>query len=903
MTGSTAAPERPATGRHSTAGRSGQRLGRFRLLAELGRGAQAVVWRAHDERLDREVALKLLVGESATQPVSQWLHEARAVSRLAHPHIVPVFEADEIDGQPFLVFELVSGRTLAEALRRNGAMPQREAVELMLGVIDALRAAHGHGIVHRDLKPSNILVDAEGRAKVMDFGIAARLTPTSAGAAVGEGLEGCIVGTPGYLSPEAAAGSAPSPQMDVFAAGLVLGELQGGQPLLVDRHARAALRRVQREDLLLPESAAVDDRLRGIVQRAIARDPTQRYDTAASLRDALMQWLAPVDEALPETGSGHGTLDFLLRRLRHKSDFPALTEQVLRIQRMANSELESLNTLADEILKDVALTQKLLRLVNTAHFRRNSHGVSTISRAVALVGLAGIRNLALSLVLVEHMKDKTHAQRLKEEFLRSLLAGQLAHALGPSARDSEEAFLGAMLYNLGKLLIEFYFPEEALAIRDQLRLTASAAGAAGGVAVESRLHPDVAADRAASMVMGLGFEALGVGVARHWGLPDTLLRCMRRPETTSPPLPMAAGPERLRWLAVAANELSDAVWQGDEDTLPARLEAVAQRHGRALGLSVADLRRAVDDARRVLAEMAPAMGLSLPQGSRSQQVLTKGGVPEAVDTLTQHRLAATQPLGAAIADADADAATLLLLPAAAAPGQTAAGAIGSIGAKGAKGVASVASAASPTSGDRPLAVTPVALPASVSGLAAGAPGVNLAVTDMLAAGIQDITDSLAGDSFRLNEVLRMVLETMYRALGFQRMVFCLRDASTGKLNGRFGLGDRAALLSPRFQVPLRWPAGQPPDLFGAVCLKGSDTQIADSRQPAIAQRLPAWYRQHVDAPSFLLLPMMMKGAPFAMIYADQAQPGPLVVGDRELALLRTLRNQAVVAFRQTGQSA
>ena len=640
------------------------------------------------------------------------------------------------------------------------------------------------------------------------------------------------------------------------------------------------------------------------MQRAIARDPAQRYDTAASLRDALMQWLAPVDEALPNAASGHGTLDFLLRRMRHKSDFPALTAQVLRIQRMVNSEVESLNTLADEILKDVALTQKLLRLVNTAHFRRDSHGVSTISRAVALVGLAGIRNLALSLVLVEHMKDKAHAQRLKEEFLRSLLAGQLAHALGPSARDSEEAFLGAMLYNLGKLLTEFYFPEEALAIRDQLRLTASAAGAAGAAAVESRLHPDVAADRAAAMVMGLGFEALGVGVARHWGLPDTLQRCMRRPETTSPPLPMAAGPERLRWLAVAANELSDAVWQGDEDTLPARLEAVAQRHGRALGLSVADLRRAVDDARRVLAEMAPAMGLSLPKGSRSQQVLAKGEVPEAVDTLTQHRLAATQPLGAAIADAEAD--TLLLPPAAVAPGQAAAGAMGALGTKkgaaGAAIVASAASAANATSGGRPVAAMPVALHASASGLAAGAPSVNLAVTDMLAAGIQDITDSLAGDSFRLNEVLRMVLETMYRALGFQRMVFCLRDASTGKLNGRFGLGDRAALLSPRFQVPLRWPAGQLPDLFGAVCLKGSDTQIADSRQPAIAQRLPAWYRQHVDAPSFLLLPMMMKGAPFAMIYADQAQPGPLVVGDRELALLRTLRNQAVVAFRQTSQS-
>jgi GAF domain-containing protein len=177
------------------------------------------------------------------------------------------------------------------------------------------------------------------------------------------------------------------------------------------------------------------------------------------------------------------------------------------------------------------------------------------------------------------------------------------------------------------------------------------------------------------------------------------------------------------------------------------------------------------------------------------------------------------------------------------------------------------------------------------------------VTDLLAAGIQDITDTLAGDTFRLNEVLRMVLETMYRALGFQRVVFCLREPGTGRLHGRFGLGLDATALSPHFQVALRWPAGQTPDLFAAVCLKGSDTLISDSRQPQIVQRLPAWYRQQVDAPSFLLLPMVMKGATFALIYADQSHPGGLALGDRELALLRTLRNQAVMAFRQASHFA
>ncbi len=829
---------------------AGQRMGRFELRAELGRGAQATVWRAYDERLDREVAIKLFRPAAGAAPLGQWLSEARAVSRLAHPHIVPVFDADEIDGQPCLVFELVPGQTLAQRLRHQGALPAREAVELMLGVVDALRAAHGQGIVHRDLKPSNILLDAEGRAQVMDFGIAARYVGAGAGAGAGAGegdgdeLAGCIVGTPGYLSPEAAAGAPASPSMDVFAAGLVLGELLCGAPLLAEREPLLALQRVQREDLLLPATATSDDRLRGIVQRAIARDPGQRYDSAASLRDALMLWLAPAEEAAsahPPAGNGHGTLDFLLRRMRHKSDFPALSAQVMRIQRLVSSDIERLNTLSDEILKDVALTQKLLRLVNSAHLRRDSHGVATVSRATALVGLAGIRNMALSLVLVEHMQDKAQAQRLREEFLRSMLAGQLAQTLSAGSREAEEAFLGAMFYNLGKLLTEYYFPDEAEAIRKQLRL----------MPPDPALHPDLQLDRAAEMVLGLGFEALGVGVARHWGLPDSLQHCMRRPSGAAPTKRLPVGAERQRWLAVAANELSDALWLADEARLPQRLEAVFDQHGRALGLSLPDLRRAVEVAGEAMAAMAPAMGLSMPQAVQARHKplqatpAARARAADLADALPPHQLTAlsTRP-GADAAVCDA---TVLLSPQA---------------------------GAAPAQPDRS------------------------AVADLLAAGIQDITDTLSGDSFRLNEVLRMVLETMYRALGFQRMVFCLRDQRSGMLSGRFGLGDRAAELSPLFQVPLRWPAGQAPDLFGAICLKGSDTLIADSQASSIAPRLPPWYRQQVNAPSFLLLPMLMKGAPFALIYADHARSGSLSMADRELALLRTLRNQAVMAFRQ-----
>jgi len=212
-----------------------RRVGRFVLHEQLGRGAQATVWRAHDERLDRDVALKLLDPRADTVAVSQWLHEARAVSRLAHPNIVPVFEAAEDGGQAHLVFELVRGPTLAERLRKDGAMAPQAAVQLMLGVLDALVAAHAEGIVHRDLKPSNILIDGSGRPRVMDFGIAARVADNS---------DGRIIGTPGYISPEAAAGAPPAASMDLFSAGMVLAEMLAGRPLL--RISHPLIRKIHR---------------------------------------------------------------------------------------------------------------------------------------------------------------------------------------------------------------------------------------------------------------------------------------------------------------------------------------------------------------------------------------------------------------------------------------------------------------------------------------------------------------------------------------------------------------------------------------------------------------------------------------------------------------------------------
>lgn len=788
-----------------------RRVGRFELLRQLGRGAQATVWLGHDARLDREVAIKLLNRDTDSDELTQWLNEARAVSRLTHPNIVPVFEADTHQGQSYLVFEYVDGPTLAQARRGQGAMPPRDAVGLMIGVLDALVTAHERGIVHRDLKPSNILVGSDGRARVMDFGIAAH---------VAGGADGRIVGTPGYMSPEAARAEAPAPAMDVFSAGLVLAEMLAGAPLMRETDPYRAIARVQKEDFCLPTSARVDDTLRAVVARALARDPRQRYDGAKSFRDALSGWLDPQDAPDPADAGGNGTLEFLLRRMRLKRDFPALGNSIVRIQRVASSDTESLASLSDEILQDVALTNKLLRMVNTVHFAQAGGGsINTVSRAVALIGFAGIRNMALSVVLLEHMQDKEHAAQIKEEFLRSLMAGTLAAELTPSAREAEECFIGSMFQNLGRLLAGYYFPEEAQQIRQLIK---------------QKRTRDV--DAAARQVLGMTFQELGVGVARSWGLPEDLQRMMQVPEGAAPSRCAERGVERHRWMGRAANEVTELMLSDDQEGLPARLSRLAETYSPALGLPVKELQSAMQSARTKLAQLTTAMGIELGRDAPARRLLSEPD-PVPPDTLAPHQLAATMP-------APLDEATVMLDP--------------------------------PDARQLPRA----------------------AVAEILAAGVQDITNCMVGDNVRINEVLRMVLETMYRGLTFRRVVFCLRDPKTDMLSGRFGLGEQVETLSRLFQIPLRAQPGVQPDLFAAICQKGMDTLIADATVSTVAQRVPAWYRNQVNAPTFLLLPMAMKGATFALIYADKARPNAIELEEKELSLLRTLRNQAVMAFRQ-----
>ncbi|HYX86103.1 MAG TPA: serine/threonine-protein kinase [Gaiellales bacterium] len=206
-------------------GAQGTAIGRFRIDATLGRGGMAVVYLAHDTELGRPVALKLLADHAAEDDAfrARFAREARIAARLSHPNIVPLFDAGEHDGRPFIVMEYVKGETLADTLAREGRLPPDRVVDIGRQCCAGLAFAHDAGLVHRDVKPQNLLVTRDGVVKIADFGVAWALDQTRLT------LTGSIVGTARYLAPEQTGGDQITPAADVYALGVVLYELLAGR--------------------------------------------------------------------------------------------------------------------------------------------------------------------------------------------------------------------------------------------------------------------------------------------------------------------------------------------------------------------------------------------------------------------------------------------------------------------------------------------------------------------------------------------------------------------------------------------------------------------------------------------------------------------------------------------------
>jgi serine/threonine-protein kinase len=325
----TAFPPPPGCEEGGTAALAAPRqFGEYELLEEIGRGGMGVVYKARESRLNRIVALKMILrGELASSAdLARFRTEARSAAGLKHKNIVPIYQSGEHDGQAFFSMEYVEGTTLADLLA-DGPLPGREAARYLADIARAIHHAHQCGILHRDLKPSNVLIDRDGQPRITDFGLAKRVA--SADGHTGDGSltrTGAIVGTPSYMSPEQAAGNraALGPASDIYSLGTILYGLLTGKPPFQAATPLDTLLLVRTEEPVRPRvlNPKIDPNLEMICLKCLQKQPEHRYRTAAELAEDLEAFL----RGEPPIHARSGSLSYYLSRVFRETHHAAVLE-------------------------------------------------------------------------------------------------------------------------------------------------------------------------------------------------------------------------------------------------------------------------------------------------------------------------------------------------------------------------------------------------------------------------------------------------------------------------------------------------------------------------------------------------------------------------------------------------
>jgi serine/threonine-protein kinase len=464
----------------------------YDILGELGRGGMGVVYKARHVRLNRTVALKMVLAgaHAGADRLARFFTEAEAVAQLAHPNIVQIYEVGEHDGLPYFSLEYVAGGSLAQRLGGK-PLPAREAARTVRLLADAVASAHAKGVVHRDLKPANVLMTEAGEPKITDFGLAKRLESDSS-----QTRSGTLMGTPNYMAPEQARGDthAVGPAADVWALGVILYECLTGRTPFVGTSIVDTLRQVQGHEPVPPgrlEPGTPAD-LETVCLKCLQKEPAKRYGSAKDLADDLGRFLAgrpivarpvgPAERAWrwcrrnPRVAGLTATVLFLLvavaagsvavayRISRERAAAVAARdladENARRADRNARDELAA-RTLADQKARDEQAARE--RADRAADEARQARAAADANAKVASDQAA----LALSTlqILVDKVQtqldDAPRTQRLKADLLRAAMDGLRQVARHAEKSSSTEATMAAAHMRMGHMFRQLGDTEEA----------------------------------------------------------------------------------------------------------------------------------------------------------------------------------------------------------------------------------------------------------------------------------------------------------------------------------------------------------------------------------------------------------------------------------------------------------
>jgi serine/threonine protein kinase len=429
----------------------GMRLGPYEIAGFIGAGAMGEVYRAHDTSLNRVVALKMLPIEFASDPelLHRFEEEARTASALSHPAVVTIYEAGQIGSQPYISMELVAGETLREILA-FGAMPLRRALGIAGQIAEGLTKAHEAGLVHRDLKPENIKVSVDGFAKILDFGLAKRVSPhvhepDSVTKLSFVTSPGTVLGTAGYMAPEQASGGPADARSDQFAFGAVVYEMLTGQRAFDRPTIAETLSAIIREEPapIAQLNPAVPAPVRWIVERCLAKDPAERY---ALTRD-LARDLASAREHLHELLAS--------RRVRPPTRVPG--QLALAVLPVTNLSADPGHEAFADAMTEALITEltridglRVISRTSSMAYKGRCNGLPEIAEelGVDLILLATIvvagRQIRVTAQLVDAAVDENRWANSYTRSMRSALMMQ-AEVASEIARDVERALAAKKL--------------------------------------------------------------------------------------------------------------------------------------------------------------------------------------------------------------------------------------------------------------------------------------------------------------------------------------------------------------------------------------------------------------------------------------------------------------------------
>ena len=564
----TLTPARPKQARNVVPAK----IDRFTIERSLGAGSQGTVLLAVDERLSRRVALKLLRSRRTELNDNQLENEAQIASQMQHGNLVTLHEIGSYRHLRYLVFEWVDGESLKDRLKREGKLSLKDAVILTSQILAGVAYLHSQGIVHRDLSPANILLTRDGIPKVTDFGISTRYQDPA--------TNGDISGTLPYMPPEPFAGAPLGPHSDVFTLGSIFYEMLTGTRLMNWPGRETIIHNIANGNAdTATANLDCDPKVKRVIHKSLQRPVALRYPSAKEMKADLDTFRVARGGPDLSQPTSHGTTEFLLRRMRHKKGFSALSAHISKVLELTSEgSSATADRIANILAKDITMSQRVLTAANSALY--GNAEIATLPRAIVLLGFKQVR-MCVTKALMEQQFDHG-APELHDVLIRSFFSAILAKILAYKTgfRRTADVFTSAMFHDLGRTLTIHYFPEEYQAILEH---------------VETRSTDELTVSRE---VLGVPYYELGADVAHTWKFPDSIIKSML-PLPRGELAPSADDDAHTAFVAAFANALCDAALAPELDAANDRIIKLVTRSQPVWELNPEYLETAFDEANQL----------------------------------------------------------------------------------------------------------------------------------------------------------------------------------------------------------------------------------------------------------------------------------------------------------------